>query len=599
MEPPKPPNTEPFTGSTTGCSEIAKQTDSLDLSVKKKKPANKETQESEFGGSEGVLDHTHPLKSRLKRKASAELEGQWHRIALREVLGNVQRRDAAVSRAQPPPSRQPQHVSFNQGRQTNERGRFRRQPMKNQDSDSDSDAEAGHQIGNDDSASSSNQRLLRLLKSVAEKCDSVRHIRASHRRHGDKRREQLFRQYRKERHDALSQFVVLTSIDARQEAQEALRRFHDYDDATLSDRLRNQIKEWDSKRQEYLDNALYSTLDQKLRILGQKENSDETLEEIILCVESDLVHSFEEFDRPWRAWGLQPSEREEADPLIHEMPFHRHKLNENVGSHERLACILAEMYLDWWIEFAYVGSGPQTVLQDVVTARLNSLYQAKRRPGELSTLKDLFTVPYIKRLGVGISYVLEVALVTELHPESLVHYFPDHIEVIDCIETSRINGSLSYQYMDWINPSLGAQEIEDICEKWKVAVRAETCKTYRRRMSSFIDIEQEFYDGIHQRSVVSLVLLKGGYPASIKDVSANELQVMGWFKDGKGGYWRYEYEAAKDDASFGEGQRPAGWHSFVLLWTGKFWVWICQMASGSAGMTLKIRKTGDSEVMGR
>ncbi|KAK1625617.1 hypothetical protein BDP81DRAFT_435064 [Colletotrichum phormii] len=184
-------------------------------------------------------------------------------------------------------------------------------------------------------------------------------------------------------------------------------------------------------------------------------------------------------------------------------------------------------------------------------------------------LKDFFAVPYINRLGVGISYVLEVALATELHPESLVHYFPDYIEVIDCIEASRINGSLSCQYMDWINPCLGTQEIEDICEKWKVAVRTETCKTYRRRMSSFIDIRQEFYDGIHQRSVVSLVLLKGGYPASIKDVSANELQVMGWFEDGKGGYWRYEYEAAKDEASFWRSAKTGGMAFFRVAMDGE------------------------------
>ncbi|KAI3534328.1 hypothetical protein CABS01_05568 [Colletotrichum abscissum] len=533
------------------------------------------------GDPETTLDQNiHNLKSCLKQKRPVISEIQQIQVALptnpentREISGHVQRKSAGTSRAQPPPRRQPHVASSIKDSKTSKREKTRRRLGNSEDSDSDSDSNSARQGKEDettiatrqkeveDAASYENEpadrealeqedrermKLFQVLRNVALKWEDVSHVRRNHRREGGFRREQLLRRFWKKRDNVHAGLMRSSRNTAGpRQLNEALQKFHDhYDDSTKSDRLREEIKGWDSKRQDFLDEALYGDIEEKLREQSQKKKPAKTLEEIILRVESDLIDFFPVFDRPWRGWGLQPHERSNFDPANHERYFLRESLNSKVSSEQRLASILGEMYLEWWIELVQAPNGPRVGLREMITARLDSFYKTHRLSDELSRVRSFLIEPYLERLSSGISHALELALESGVSPEASIHQFPDHLDVIQIIKESRVNGSLTRDYMDWISSDLSAEDIESICEAWKITLRTDTCNTYRKTMASIVDIRQEFCLGVREPGVVSLILLKGGYPATVKDVSAEELENMGWFKHENGGYWRYEYESA-------------------------------------------------------
>lgn len=519
----------------------------------------------------------HGLKSVLKEKRPVISEIQQVQVALptnpentREISGHVRRKSAGTSRAQPPPRRQPHIASSIKDSKTSKREKTRRSLGNSEDSDSDSDSNSAQQGKEDgttivtrqkkveDAVSCENEpadlealeredrermKLFQVLRNVALKWEDVGHVRRNHRREGDFRREKLLRRFWKKRDNAHAELMLSfrNMIEPRRQ-NEALQIFHDYyDDATKSDRLREEIRKWDSRRQDFLDEALYGDIEEKLREQSQKRKPAKTLEEIILRVESDLIDSFPAFDCPWRGWGLQPHERYSSDPTRHGMSTLRESLNSKVSSEQRLANILGEMYLEWWIELV---RAPRIGLREMITARLESFHKTHRGSDELSRIRGFLIEPYLKRLSAGISHALEVALESGVSPEASIHQFPDHLDIIQTIKESRVNGSLTRDYMDWISSDLSVEDIENICEAWTITLRTDTCRTYRTTMASIVDIRQEFCLGVRKPGVVSLILLKGGYPATVKDVSAEELESMGWFEDENGGYWRYEYESA-------------------------------------------------------
>ena len=73
--------------------------------------------------------------------------------------------------------------------------------------------------------------------------------------------------------------------------------------------------------------------------------------------------------------------------------------------------------------------------------------------------------------------------------------------------------------------------MEECCTQWQRDLRAQTVRTYRETMRSIVEIRQEFCVDILRTGVVSLVLFKGarGYPATAKDVTAEEMRHIGWF----------------------------------------------------------------------
>ncbi|KAK1671997.1 hypothetical protein BDP55DRAFT_274935 [Colletotrichum godetiae] len=568
----KPAIMEPFIGS-----EIPQRQTQLFKPPLKKRPfVNPETQQDQSDSLDVAHVQSHSPQQSSERKPTVNAAVQRDQVALptkpektREVLGNVQHREGGTPRPHPPPSRQPPIDSSMKIRYRKRRGISKKQLGNNEDSDSDSDSDSGRHVDNEASTAAlrkqnvedtamhdenladreamerenqARMELFQVLKNVGAKWDDVSHIRRSHRKNGEFRREQLLRRHWKERDDAHAQLMRSNAADPQ-----ALQEFHNYyDNTTRLNNLHEQIKEWNYKRQDCLDGALYGAIEERLREHGPETKPTKTLEEILLHVESDLIESFGAFDRPWRAWGLQPYQRTKPDPPLHDMSSKRQFLNRDVVPHERLAKILGEMYLEWWVELASDPSVPQVNLRETITARLNINYQSQRRSDQLSQIRSFFVMPYISRIGAGMSRALEDALATGTDPRAVRHDFPDHVDVIQRVKTSRTKwgSSLSDQYMDWMTSSFCAEYLEEICKSWEVVLRKETCYTYRKTMASIVDIRQEFCPGIRKRGIVSLVLLKGGYPASIKDVSATELQSMGWFEDVNGAYWRYEYESA-------------------------------------------------------
>ncbi|KAF5026804.1 hypothetical protein F66182_1088 [Fusarium sp. NRRL 66182] len=112
---------------------------------------------------------------------------------------------------------------------------------------------------------------------------------------------------------------------------------------------------------------------------------------------------------------------------------------------------------------------------------------------------------------------------------------------------SKLESFSRAEYTNWILGNMDWANIRDCLSMWHRERRADTVREFRREMDSIhLSVEQEFITGIVKSSGVSLVLFKGGHPATIKHVSDPDLKRMGWVEESAPGlehtYWRYEIE---------------------------------------------------------
>ncbi|KAK1625618.1 hypothetical protein BDP81DRAFT_435065 [Colletotrichum phormii] len=97
------------------------------------------------------------------------------------------------------------------------------------------------------------------------------------------------------------------------------------------------------------------------------------------------------------------------------------------------------------------------------------------------------------------------------------------------LRKSRIDGRLSQEYVDYMLSNAESSQIFEYCRYWE------------NNQKNLGGLRKEFFLGIRHPEVVSMVILKEDSPITIKDMPANEVEKMGWFREkGDPLYWRHE-----------------------------------------------------------
>ncbi|KAM0330347.1 hypothetical protein ACHAPQ_006441 [Fusarium lateritium] len=124
----------------------------------------------------------------------------------------------------------------------------------------------------------------------------------------------------------------------------------------------------------------------------------------------------------------------------------------------------------------------------------------------------------------------------------VVSYEPEPFEIYECVPlqkllNSRRSGYMTNEYIAWAAASSDGYEAEEryTTEKWYLNRR--NAKSY----NSMEDTRQEFIMNPLRPGVVSLILLVGANPMTVRDIYALKLRSLGWFHDDTGlFYWRYK-----------------------------------------------------------
>lgn len=280
--------------------------------------------------------------------------------------------------------------------------------------------------------------------------------------------------------------------------------------------MHRRITEWDRQLDLFLDEALFGDVEEKLREEGQSTEGAgdplDYLEDMIFQVEQRVIRRFSEDSRDRiRKW-----DRTEVSPNL-----------------ARVICSRA-----LWVE---------NLLQGVQGGDLVSAAMDLMRDRFLSHNPDASDAMSILE-GAYLANICRAIAGSLLNGNMAAEI--ERSELVTQIRSSRSTGNLQPHYIDWIYSVFSTRLIQDSCLQWRKELRRKTVQTYRDTMKS-VGLRQEFWYEIAKPRVVSLVLLTGNYPETIRDLREEDLAKIGWFSAGFGAIW-YRYQRRRmTDRPFG------------------------------------------------
>ncbi|RYP78358.1 hypothetical protein DL771_000543 [Monosporascus sp. 5C6A] len=491
------------------------------------------------------------VKSTKSKKRDAIYPGSHHDAhleppdpdKLRSVAGGVTRRTDRVERAEPPPSSS--RVRTDPKKETSRR---RGQGGAGFGSDSDSDSDDGKPKRNrdDDDPKPISRRKhpesqpqdlpdLHTSKVDVEEQERLQQLRALRNVRENwaaiDERRQYFRKERRGREKRL--IDVIRQMPAR------------------SPMISEAVLDYDARLRDYLDENLYGAIDKVPD--GSTLTQPTDLEEIVELVEKKMVTSCSRFDA-WKFSSppipvcerlvlvLQAIEKECWMSVLPKFFLHRNWHPQASG----LCHDFMETSCPKWIDKLYQRETfidfllskyqikVMNALTDSVGHRI-SLYMQIQQELE-NKWNQRVDVPWTHdNLLWTHSYLLWSHTQTQ---ENLKDDWLQHFR------ESRVDGRLTRSYMDWVIHGVDSDELARFLSEWHRVKRKEALREFLSSMAMVkIQVEQEFCPDIIQPGVVSLVLVKSNHPSTVKEVSAEDLESLGWFHetvDGQRRYWRCE-----------------------------------------------------------
>ncbi|RYP15329.1 hypothetical protein DL765_005785 [Monosporascus sp. GIB2] len=502
---------------------------------------------------------TKPDATSLESHAGARLEPPGP-DKLRSVAGGVTRRTDRVERAEPPPSSSRVRADVKR-----ERPRRRRQGGAGFGSDSDSDSDDDKPKRNrddDDPKHISRRKLpesqpqdlpdlpmsevdveeqerlqqLRALRNVKEKWEAI-----------DERR----RYCRKERWGREKQLL------------DAIRRM-----PSGSPTIYQGVIDRDARLREYLDENLYGAID---KIPDESTLTQLTdLEEIVEHVEERMLESCSEFSNP--KWLQRPKPMGERVVSVlqsveqacwlsvsTDILTYRRRFRNTEGDDEQFeltydrprGCI-PEMCRSY-MAACYPDRINGTHIREPFIDMLSRKYRIKVIDAMIGSVLD--------RIGLHmqIQQELEEKWHQRFEGREATHINGHLTDIylkwsyrqiqgdpkddwLQRFRESRVNRHLTQPYMDWVFDGVSLGQLDRFRMEWHRVKREKALREFRASMASVkIQVEQEFCPDIIQPGAVSLVLVKGNHPSTVKNVSAEVLESLGWFHEmvnGQRRYWR-------------------------------------------------------------
>ncbi|KAJ3544790.1 hypothetical protein NM208_g2863 [Fusarium decemcellulare] len=454
----------------------------------------------------------------------------------RNVAGHVRRtQQSNTSMAQPPP-RNPQRATLARPLRPSDsqkRGKGTLRDGDNSDSESDRDSNRKRQRDEDggtlrsprprktepgdmpqrlmpnyDEEDAKRMKLHRVLKDIESEGKRIRESRAHNRRQAPKWKADLV--------SHVSQHETLRTPCEEEDSQ------------IQKEKMLGNIRAWQSKMQTFLDEALYGDVEEKLLEEGQSGIGAgkplDYLEDVLLQVESGI------YQRCSNCGFYAPNDADSQALMGDELDL--------------VATVVAFCRNLW----CYV-SGIRDVNKQSITAAASRFVEKN-----CNSSKDTRVARDIKALEDAYMLTLRDGFVDMFLKDRQFLWRPrgeQSLESVRAIRFSRRKGHLTSEYMDWAISAADLEEVEKCCARMQQEIRAETIRTYKETMRSVTEITQEFCPNLVRPGLVSLVLFKGSYAATIRDVSDAELREMGWHIDQRAElrYWRYTVDERVDGQS--------------------------------------------------
>ncbi|SPO00537.1 uncharacterized protein DNG_03285 [Cephalotrichum gorgonifer] len=450
----------------------------------------------------------------------------------RNVAGDVRRRTDRVVRAEPPPTTQPS-ASQTPRRSPHNRRRPRKHLGHDGGSDSDSSDEDRNRNsgGGDDSGGVLKQRQrppppvteanetfrpdkrmleqeeekrirdMRIMREVEEKWGDIRDERRHCQRQGEFRRRALVRFH--DRGQAKKQKYLLASLQGapRKEVDEALEDLKaESHDPFWSKDIRNFVRRMDQQRHDYLDEALYHNMEDNFGPVTGNRPAHTWVRPTLERVEIGFLRRCKSSDTDWGLdWSKPP-------PTLQMHVVH----------------VIKHMSKEYWA--LHVSSGSNLGV-DHWMHRMTTIRSSPKEADSALALNVLVDA-YIVKVRRSILRALDSDLQTqELFLEPLYKL----------ILNSRSGNLMSTDYTEWLFKGVDDAEIE------QCFVRMTAFAKFRENMK-FVNmiIKHEFCPDIVKPGVVSLIMFKDTLATSTKEVSAEDLHTLGWFRSHEGEYWRFE-----------------------------------------------------------
>ncbi|KAF4987346.1 hypothetical protein FDECE_15471 [Fusarium decemcellulare] len=280
----------------------------------------------------------------------------------------------------------------------------------------------------------------------------------------------------------------------------------------------DNIRIWQSKMQIFLDEALYGAVEEKLLEEGQSGIGSgeplDYLQDVLLQVESGI------YQRCSNCGLYKP---DDTDPQAF-----------TSDEFDLVAAVVAFCRNLW-----YDVSGIRDINKQSITAAASRFIEKScNSPEGTRVARDIKALENAYMLTIRDGFV-DMFL---KDPEFLWRPQGEQsLEAVRAIKFSRHKGHLTSEYMDWAISAADSEEVEKCCARMQQEIRAETIQTYKKTMTLATRITQEFCPNLVRPGLVSLVLFKGSYATTVRDVSDAELREMGWHIDKRAEqpYWRY------------------------------------------------------------
>lgn len=457
----------------------------------------------------------------------------------RRVAGNVTRRtNRAVAPLPPPNPRQPQSAFHSR---VTSRGRRKGAAGFESDSDGDSDRENPKRKSGDNDLGAATQKKKRpepqsgpddLLSSRME--------------------------IEREEKERVQQMITLRKIQDISQDILAHRHGIQKDVTYIRQSLFNQrassyesplihrtVIDRDAKLHEYLDEMLYGAI-KDISSAGKGSTELSNIEEIVQKIEGTVLMRFMMYD-DWRFdFGKSLDERlimalRKAEKALWRWdPFITHYTNMLRGQ----GYMTADSY--------YHGPGRDPSVQQVPIE--NHRQNIKWVVQEFIRINCEDPWKGKKRFIHAVADAYLERIIEAMCRAAMTMPPPPGLEPSGCqlgiIESSRENRRLKPEYIAWVTAGVDPVKLGNFETNWHRLKRKELLRDYRKNMDSVkITVVQEFCPDLVSPGVVSLLLAKGGYPTGIRDVSAEELESLGWVAgrgEGSRVYWRCE--PANEDA---------------------------------------------------
>jgi hypothetical protein len=264
------------------------------------------------------------------------------------------------------------------------------------------------------------------------------------------------------------------------------------------DLMFEEIEQWDTNHNDFLDEVLHGDIEQKL--LDERQSGEvpaspsDYLEDILGRVESNIIVRCRQFDPSTRSWALS---------------------FRNPGL--RLVAIVKSLYDSLWRHLSRPGNAAANV-----AAAVTAFVEENCPDKAIFQDHNVLTNAYMARIIEGlVEAVLRDRSAAQPNPDA------ESLGLLKIIEKSRNDGQMTTAYKAWMCSNVETNVVEQYCLEWQKGIRAEAVEMGRVAMKAAT--QQKLCQGIIRPGTVSLVLFKDNSAQTIRDLSANELRRIGWF----------------------------------------------------------------------